>query len=511
MELTQRASGITAGRMCYSREQEGKTRQLFVDVAGGGPVGLAFAILLRDLMADSVRIRVYDRRWLQKAQRVVWRGYKEGNNRRRQVVTLQSNVWSMLPLSVQQRLFANGQLLEVWPFGPDSPAGKGRPRNLRIRWIEDCLLAMAQDVYWIELIPEAYSLPEQWANVDMLAICDGAQSQTRALLRQHFGTPSREFYSINGHPLDELVLGLEVQSDLPDEWTVPLTVGQNRFLFNPAPRTGLHQHAADAAGDSRSRRRYLDRAGGVHPAPSVRHAARSIGISVPHARGRIQAVRRSALVFVAENPGWAPFVWRGAAKPAEHHGVPAGDGASFAVDGPAFAHDVWRVAGGCGVLDSLLARSRSQHRPEVGGVIGAVLEVPVAWCALRSSDLFRHEGLMHQLQFREKSRAWTIMAMPDDQGIAHPIAERIQAGLQGPYQRRQLQDVLCARMQAIASRLEGRMGTLPPKEWYRDRLIGLDDSTLKVLVETGPWITFEVGGDEVSVDEVSPRTLASER
>ena len=48
------------------------------------------------------------------------------------------------------------------------------------------------------------------------------------------------------------------------------------------------------------------------------------------------------------------------------------------------------------------------------------------------------------------------------------------------------------------------MGTLPAKDWYRERLIGLDDSTLKVLVESGPWITSEVGGEEVSVDEVFP-------
>ena len=35
---------------------------------------------------------------------------------------------------------------------------------------------------------------------------------------------------------------------------------------------------------------------------------------------------------------------------------------------------------------------------------------------------------MHQLQFREKSRAWTIMAMPDAQGVPRVIADRIQAG-----------------------------------------------------------------------------------
>jgi len=96
------------------------------------------------------------------------------------------------------------------------------------------------------------------------------------------------------------------------------------------------------------------------------------------------------------------------------------------------------------------------------------------------------------------------MAMPDADGIPYPIAERIQSGLQGPFNRRQLQAALSQRMQAVASRLAGRMGVLPPEDWYSQRLIGLDDSTLKVLVETGPWIPAEVGGDEVSIDEVFP-------
>src|SRR5262249_8507372 len=65
---------------------------------------------------------------------------------------------------------------------------------------------------------------------------------------------------------------------------------------------------------------------------------------------------------------------------------------------------------------------------------------------LRPSDLFRHEGLMHQLQFREKNRAWTAMAMPDEQGAPRPIADRIQAGLQGPFDRRHLKAVLGERM-----------------------------------------------------------------
>jgi 2-polyprenyl-6-methoxyphenol hydroxylase-like FAD-dependent oxidoreductase len=474
---------------------------LEVQVAGGGPVGLAVAILLRELMGAGVRVQIWDRRWVRKGQRIVWRGPKESNNRRGQVVTLQSNVWSMLPQAVQHRLFANGQLLEVWPFGPDSPTSKGRPRNLRIRWIEDCLLAMAQDDYGIKLIPEAYALPERWDQVDVLAICDGAQSQTRALLRQHFGSPSREFYSIDGKALDEVVLGLEVQSDLPDEWTVPLTVGQNRFLFNPRRGRGF-----------------------VNMRLTPQEAAEVVGVTPT---GPAECIQRHPCVMQRGQSGFLC---------ATHHALfkPSVDPLSFLWPR---IQDGLRLFGVApqNLLSITAFRLGMEHHPRFTAQLaprtfaallgdaacsihfwpgrglntGLKSAVSLARCLksrwrgspLRPSDLFRHEGLMHQLQFREKSRAWTIMAMPDGQGASHPIAERIQAGLQGPYQRRRLQDELCARMQAIASRLEGRMGTLPPKEWYRERLIGLNDSTMKVLVETGPWITFEVGGDEVAVDE----------
>jgi hypothetical protein len=126
---------------------------------------------------------------------------------------------------------------------------------------------------------------------------------------------------------------------------------------------------------------------------------------------------------------------------------------------------------------------------------------------LRAADFSRHEGLMHQLQYREKSRAWTIMTMPDEQGRPRGIAERIQDGLRGPFDRRQLQAVLMERMRAVAARLEGRMGSLPSEQWMEQRLVGLSDPTLSALVETLPWITAEVGGEEVSVDDVFPPEL----
>ena len=94
------------------------------------------------------------------------------------------------------------------------------------------------------------------------------------------------------------------------------------------------------------------------------------------------------------------------------------------------------------------------------------------------------------------------MEMPDEQGCPRIISERIHDGLKGPFNRRQLQAVLLERIQDVASRLAGRMGSLPSEEWFMQRLIGLDASTLKVLVECGPWITSEVGGEEVLVDDV---------
>ncbi len=74
-------------------------------VAGGGPVGLAFACSPKTMLGDQVSVRVFDRRWKRHAHRVVWKNAADGDNRREQVVALQSNVWAALPAEVQQRLF----------------------------------------------------------------------------------------------------------------------------------------------------------------------------------------------------------------------------------------------------------------------------------------------------------------------------------------------------------------------------------------------------------------------
>lgn len=63
-----------------------------------------------------------------------------------------------------------------------------------------------------------------------------------------------------------------------------------------------------------------------------------------------------------------------------------------------------------------------------------------------------------------------------------------------------LADTLFKRLTEVKSRLEGRMGALADDGWYRARINSLDVKTLAVMVESGAWITREIGGEEVAVN-----------
>ena len=76
-------------------------QQLTIDIAGGGPTGLAFALALR-AYGVAGRIRVFEPRWQRVDGRIAWRGLAQGNRRRQQIVTIQSNVWRALPPAVQE-------------------------------------------------------------------------------------------------------------------------------------------------------------------------------------------------------------------------------------------------------------------------------------------------------------------------------------------------------------------------------------------------------------------------
>src|SRR5262249_57256862 len=119
-----------------------------------------FALLLEHLMGERVAIRVYDSRWASDAGKLVWKGAGEGNARRQQVVTIQSRQFLKLPPYVQEGLFVPGHYTEMWPKGPDSIEDLG-PRNIRIAYVEDQLLALANGRSdRIELIPGRFDPAE---------------------------------------------------------------------------------------------------------------------------------------------------------------------------------------------------------------------------------------------------------------------------------------------------------------------------------------------------------------
>lgn len=150
---------------------------LKVTVSGGGPVGLAFALLLESLLGPRAAVTIYDGRWTRDGDKVVWKDATQGNVRRMQVVTVQSRQYLGLPQEVQDRLFKDGAYSEMWPAGPDSIRGH-QPRNIRISYVEDTLLEMANEKPdRIRLVPERFDPVEHEKSAaadHVLAICEGA-------------------------------------------------------------------------------------------------------------------------------------------------------------------------------------------------------------------------------------------------------------------------------------------------------------------------------------------------
>ncbi len=223
---------------------------LRVTVAGGGPVGLSFALLLEHFLGPQAQITVYDGRWRKQGRAIVWKGQDEGNVRRQQVVTVQSRQYLAWPEEVRARLFDPQHYSEMWPSGPDS-IGDHHPRNMRIAYIEDRLLELANEKRErIRLIPTRFDPAEQQdalATQHVLAICDGGRSHTREHFAARFGKADESIYSLDGRHLQDVVLGLRVKSTLSDPMAVLLTVAQNRFLLNSLRGEGfLNMRLTDA-------------------------------------------------------------------------------------------------------------------------------------------------------------------------------------------------------------------------------------------------------------------------
>jgi 2-polyprenyl-6-methoxyphenol hydroxylase-like FAD-dependent oxidoreductase len=420
------------------------TPTLRVDVAGAGPVGLAFALWLRALRSD-VRVRLFDPR-LAAGERWSFAGA-----RRRQIVTLQSKQWSALPEPARSALFRD--FSEVWPTGLDSPSHLGRPRNVPIAQIEDALLEVVQRDPGVALHAQPYPSSDE---CDLLAICEGAHSRTRERLIERFGRASP--YTHDGLPFSETVLSIEVESALEPHELVLLTLVQNRFLLNTHRGRGfLNMRLTPEEA----------RMGSTLLAPRLRDGLTLFAANPTHAYHtfRVELVHRPR--FTCELPGGAQAALLGDAANALH---------------------LWPGRGLNSGLKSALSLARCLARcPD----------------RVRAVDLVPHEGLMHMLQARELSvRAQETMRMCDRDGVPRPFAQRVERALCAPSERAGAMRELRARVQRWREHLGSRMPM--PLVDMAPRFEPLSTSTLAVLVETGSWNSERVGGHEVDVDALFP-------
>lgn len=317
-----------------------------------------------------------------------------------------------------------------------------------------------------------------------------ATSPTREHFIPRFGQPHADLYCVDGRPLEETILGMQVDTAATAGEAVLLTAVQNRYLLNTHRGGGFlnmrlaHEEAAELPGLGRASDEALPldavRASTLWPA--MREGLKLYGID----EGSLVCVRafRCSLVH---RPRFVAEVARGT------WGCLLGDAAN--------ALHFWPGRGlNTGLKSALsLARCLARRRGE----------------RLRAADLVEHEGVMQMLQAREVGiRSWQTMLMRDADGAPAPIDVRTRRGLQGPCDRTALTRELLTRelltrLRRMRTRLAHRTGALPDDRLLAARLAALDERTLKVLVETGPWISAEVGGPEVDVASLLP--LPAER
>jgi hypothetical protein len=491
-------------------------RALRVTITGGGPVGLSFALLLEHLMGARVSIRAYDSRWMRNGGRIVWKGPEHGNIRRQQVVTIQSRQFLKLPPEVQERLFVLGAYTEMWPKGPDSIEDLG-PRNVRIAFVEDQLLALANDKRdHIELVPEPFDPASEQADLagqDVLAICEGGRSRTLDYFSGKFGAADPSLYALEGKQVQDMVLGLRVKSELTDPMAVLLTVTQNRFLLNSLRGEGFlnmrltDQEARETVGIDPVKQLFTEciqaqpclmelRSGGeflcgMHQALFLPALLKGSAFWTRVEEGlQLFGVRPENLTAVTgfrldmvQRPRFTAQLYPRTATSPGTFGFLLGDAAN--------AIHFWPGRGLNSGLASAISLARSLAAPRRGS-------------ALRDADFVRHEAVMSMLQYRHKTRAWRQMVTTniagDSLAIKDLIAQGVTEGNDGAYDQQADLSAFMARLIQTRSRLESRIAGLPDDATLRAHLESLSGQLLHTLVVSQAWDTANVGGEEVDVD-----------
>lgn len=502
---------------------------LRVTVAGGGPVGLSFALLLEHLMGPRAAVNVYDSRWMRDGDRIVWKGPDQGNVRRQQVVTIQSRQYLKLPPEVQECLFSHGGWTEMWPKGPDSIQDLG-PRNIRIAYVEDQLLAAANEKPdRIQLIPEAFdpsSAEGDLTEQHVLAICEGGRSRTLEYFAAKFGTADSSMYSLDGKQLQDMVLGLRVKSELTDSMAVLLTVTQNRFLLNSLHGEGFlnmrltDQEAQEVVGIDPVRQLFTDCIQ-TQPCLMERRSGSDFFCAMHHALFLPALLKGSAF-------------WGRVAEGLQLFGIPPENLTAVTgfrldmVQRPRFTAQLYpRTATSPGTFGFLLgdAANAIHFWPGRGlnsGLASAIslarcLAVPRRGTALRDADFLRHEAVMAMLQYRHKGRAWRQMVTTDAAGNTRAIKDLIARGItegdQGAFDREADLGIVMQQLIQTRGRLESRIDGLPDDATLRAHLERLSGELLHTLVVSGSWDSANVGGEEVDIEWLlaMPRPSRRER
>ncbi|HEY1819671.1 MAG TPA: FHA domain-containing protein [Trebonia sp.] len=486
-----------------------------VTISGGGPVGLAFALLLTDLMGPKVAIRIYNGRWKKDGSRVVWKGIEEGNVRRQQVVTVQSRQFLKLPREVQDYLFTPGNFTEMWPAGPDSINGLG-PRNIRIAYIEDRLLELANRKRQIELIPEPFDAESARGEIvgqHVLAICEGSRSRTFSHFKSKFGAADYSLYGLDGEQLSDVVLGLRVKSLLPDPMAVLLTVAQNRFLLNSLNGEGFlnmrltDTEAQEAVGINPIKQTF---SGCIQSEPCLLELGPGGDfVCGTHHTLFLPALLRGSLLWSRVQEGLALY-----GIPPENLTAVTGFQLNM-VQRPRFTARLFpptaTTPGTFGFLlgDSANAIHFWPGRGLNSGLASAIslarnLAMPRRGATLRDADFVRHEAVMSMLQYRHKNRAWLQMVTADEEGnfraIKDIIAQGIAEGEDGAFDRDADLEVLLQRLGGIRDRLAPRVAGLPDDDTLRKHLEQLSGPLLHTLLVSEPWDSASVGGEEVDIE-----------
>jgi 2-polyprenyl-6-methoxyphenol hydroxylase-like FAD-dependent oxidoreductase len=470
---------------------------LNVVVIGGGPVGLIFACSLAELMANQVRVQVFDHRWRRNTLGIGW---DPGVQRRQQVVTLQSGDFSMLPPRLINTVF-DTDYAEVWPLGPGSVQGL-YPRNLRIAQLEDRLLQQAKKHGEIELHANAGHVQQVLGQTPVVVIADGAHSSTRQGLQAHFGVGQESIYSLADQPLQESCLGLAVRTNLSATAAVVLNASQRRLLLNPLHGEGYVnvrlaapeakdllqtlEHRPGVAGADPPSRISLDTNQTTELWQRVQDELSLFGVEASMIRSchwfRLGMVHHHRFVASLQEAGPAP--WR-------TYGFLIGDAAN--------ALHIWPGRGmNAGVLSAVsLARCLTRQWPGAASRPGG----------FRDADFIRHEGVMQMLQYRHKSRAWRAMVTPDGSGGMEPISDRLSRSLGEPVNSKTAatdRERFRQTVQQVQGRLAGRLPGTSDITELEPILSRLSARTLHTLVASGPWDSQLMGGEEVDLDWLLP-------